>query len=82
MESIHRVFAFAPVRLASVGDPAATSRPDLIRFMADDPGCSDLGSDGSKIVRPPHLARTAREGFSFTQFHAAPSSARRRAACS
>jgi arylsulfatase A-like enzyme len=43
-------------------------RPNVVIFLADDMGFSDLGCYGGEI-RTPNLDRLAREGLRFTQFY-------------
>jgi arylsulfatase A-like enzyme len=47
---------------------AAARRTNLVVFLADDMGFSDLGSYGGEIATP-HLDRLAAQGVRFTQFY-------------
>lgn len=47
---------------------AAASRPNIVVFLADDMGYSDIGCYGGEI-RTPNLDRLASEGLRFTQFY-------------
>src|SRR5690606_33197260 len=44
-----------------------TERPNIVVILADDMGCSDIGSYGGEIP-PPNLDRLADSGLRFTQF--------------
>jgi arylsulfatase A-like enzyme len=46
----------------------ASARPNVIIFLADDMGFSDLGCYGSEIATP-NVDRLAQEGVRFTQFY-------------
>lgn len=49
---------------------AAESRPPNIVFvLVDDLGYADLGCQGAKDIRTPHIDRLAREGVRFTDFY-------------
>lgn len=48
--------------------PAATKPPNIVIFLADDMGYSDLGCYGSEI-KTPNLDRLAQDGLRFTQFY-------------
>ncbi len=45
-------------------------RPNIIVILADDLGYGDIGCDGGKHIRTPHLDRMAAEGVRFTDFYA------------
>lgn len=45
-------------------------RPNIIVILADDLGYGDIGCDGGKHIRTPHLDRMATEGVRFTDFYA------------
>jgi arylsulfatase len=60
------VAAFAAPPLASASD--APRRPNIVIFVADDMGFSDLGVFGSEI-KTPNLDALGREGVRFTQFY-------------
>lgn len=46
----------------------AAPRPNIVLFMADDLGFSDIGCFGGEIETP-HLDRLARDGLRLTQFY-------------
>jgi arylsulfatase A-like enzyme len=52
--------------LAAAEEP--TARPNVVVFLADDLGYSDLGCYGSEIATP-HLDALARGGLRFTEFY-------------
>lgn len=45
-------------------------RPNIVFFLADDLGYSDLGCYGATDIRTPNIDRLAREGVRLTQFYA------------
>jgi arylsulfatase A-like enzyme len=45
-------------------------RPNFIVILADDLGYGDLGCDGGRVIKTPHLDRLAAEGVRFTDFYA------------
>ncbi|MCC3262784.1 sulfatase-like hydrolase/transferase, partial [Paenibacillus polymyxa] len=51
----------------------------MLLIVADDRGFSDIGALGGEIA-PPNLARLARQGMTFIDFHATPSCSTTRAA--
>src|SRR3954452_19722581 len=53
------LFALVPLR--------AAGRPNIVIFLVDDMGFSDLGCYGSEIPTP-NLDKLARNGLPFTQF--------------
>ena len=46
---------------------AATDRPNVILFMADDLGWGEVGYQGQTRIRTPHIDRLAAEGMQFSQ---------------
>lgn len=55
---------------------AQTSRPNIVLFIADDLGVTDIGSYGNKSVRTPNLDRLGKESLLFNQaFATAPTCA-------
>ena len=54
------------------GEPRvrAMRKPNFIVILADDLGYGDLGCDGGKVIRTPHLDRMAAEGVRLTDFYA------------
>ena len=51
----------------------AAAKPNVIVIMADDLGYQDLGFQGSKVIKTPHLDKLAHNGVIFTDGHAAAS---------
>src|SRR5437016_13537049 len=54
--------------ISSVDLPAAEQRPNVVVFLADDLGYSDLGCYGGDI-QTPNLDTLAKNGLRFTQFY-------------
>ncbi len=50
---------------------AASEKPNVVFFLADDLGWTDLGCYGSSFYETPNLDRLAKEGMRFTQAYAA-----------
>ena len=58
------------------------TRPNVILCMADDLGWGDVGYNGNKIIRTPHLDQMAEDGVRFDRFYAAsPVCSPTRASC-
>ncbi|HUT30374.1 MAG TPA: sulfatase-like hydrolase/transferase [Sedimentisphaerales bacterium] len=51
-------------------DEAATAGPNIILIMADDLGYGDVGFNGNKIIKTPHLDEMAKASIRFTRFYA------------
>jgi arylsulfatase A len=63
------VLAFMALCLSSKGQ----NRPNIIFILADDLGYGDVGINGQKLIKTPHIDRLAKEGMTFTQFYAGTS---------
>ena len=50
--------------------PAADAPPNIIFILADDLGYGDLGVQGSRAIKTPHIDRLATEGMRFTNCYA------------
>ena len=50
---------------------SAADRPNIVLVMCDDLGWGDVGFNGNKIIRTPHLDAMAKESLKFTRFYAA-----------
>lgn len=61
-------FGWVLLLLFAAAGPAVAARPNLVVFLADDMGYSDLGCYGGEI-QTPHLDALAQNGLRFTQFH-------------
>ena len=46
-------------------------KPNIILIMADDLGWGDVGFNGNKIIKTPHLDQMAQEGLKLNRFYAA-----------
>ncbi|MFO1460824.1 MAG: sulfatase [Verrucomicrobiota bacterium] len=63
---------FAVLLLGMVAVRAAEPRhPNVIVFLVDDLGATDLGCDGSSFHKTPHIDQLAREGMRFTAAYSA-----------
>lgn len=77
--------AAAALALVSCGSrapqaPAAPRKPNVVLFVADDLGWTDLGCYGSRYYETPNIDRLAREGMKFSDAYANPNCAPTRAA--
>ncbi len=68
----------ASVFLAGVGafffiaaGSTEAAKPNVILVMADDLGWGDVGFNGNKIIRTPHLDAMASNGLTFSRFYSA-----------
>jgi arylsulfatase A-like enzyme len=50
---------------------AAQPPPNVVLVMCDDLGWGDVGFNGNKVIRTPHLDEMARAGLTLTRFYAA-----------
>ncbi len=50
---------------------AAADRPNIILIMADDLGWGDVGFNGNRVIKTPHLDELATVGMKFNRFYAA-----------
>jgi arylsulfatase A-like enzyme len=57
--------------LAAASLPCAAELPNVILIVADDMGYSDMGCQGARGFRTPHLDRMAAEGTRFTHHYVA-----------
>ena len=60
--------------------PAEPRKPNIVLFVADDLGWTDLGAYGSQYYETPNIDRLAREGMKFSDAYANPNCAPTRAA--
>ena len=49
----------------------AVDRPNIVLIMCDDLGWGDVGFNGNKVIRTPHLDAMAKGGMKFNRFYAA-----------
>jgi arylsulfatase A-like enzyme len=64
----HAALLLCPLLLAGVREKPA--RPNVVLIVADDLGYGDLGCQGSREIRTPHLDGLARQGVRLTDFYA------------
>jgi len=71
-----KICATAVALLALVGipalAPAAPLKPNIIFLLADDLGSADVGFNGGKDIKTPHLDRLANGGARLAQFYVQP----------
>ncbi len=65
----HRFIALGACLLLFTTALFAAERPNIVLILADDIGYGDLGCQGAKHAKTPHLDRLAREGCRFTDAH-------------
>jgi arylsulfatase A-like enzyme len=63
--------ALLVLALAVTAAPARAERPNVVFFLIDDLGWTDLGCFGSDLYETPHIDRLARDGMKFTNAYAA-----------
>ena len=51
------------------GGPNKPRRPNIVFLMADDLGFGDVGFNGNKVIKTPHLDKMAADGIRFTRFY-------------
>ena len=49
--------------------PNKPRRPNIVFLMADDLGFGDMGFNGNKVIKTPHLDKMAADGIRFTRFY-------------
>jgi arylsulfatase A-like enzyme len=74
MKTRHPIaLAAAAALLLAAGAPAqAAGRPNVIVFVADDLGWSDVGFHGEEVIETPSLDRIAAEGVQLDRFYTTP----------
>ncbi len=74
MRACRLALALSHLLLLSIpGEVAgADPRPNVIIFLADDLGWSDVGFHGEEVIETPALDRLAREGVELHRFYATP----------
>ena len=72
--------AKSPVDQTARPEPVEGSRsPNIIFILADDLGYADVSCYGAEKIQTPNIDRIAEEGIRFTDGHAGPQPAPRRA---
>lgn len=64
------VFLAACLLTALAGNGLATSKPNIIVFLADDLGYADIGVNGCRDIPTPHIDSIANQGARFTDGYA------------
>src|SRR6185436_14315136 len=65
--------AFCLLGISLVQAVAAVSpRPNIVYFLVDDLGYSDVGFNGSREMRTPHIDRLAKSGTVLSAFYVQP----------
>ncbi len=62
------ILAVCTMAFSAEEQPPDNSRPNIIVFLVDDLGFSDIGCYGGEI-KTPHLDRLAKNGLRYTQFY-------------
>ena len=62
---------FIPTLLIFGSIQAETKKPNIVFFLVDDLGWSDVGCYGSSFYETPHIDQLAKEGVKFTSGYAA-----------
>ena len=70
MKRFRHLLASLALGLVSITTQAA-DKPNVILIMCDDLGWGDVGFNGNKIIRTPHLDAMAKAGLKFNRFYAA-----------
>ena len=72
MKKIKMIYSFIPMMEVSISVLSAVppEKPNFLFILADDFGCFDLSSAGSKFYETPNIDRIAREGMTFTRGYA------------
>ncbi|NNC87187.1 MAG: sulfatase [Akkermansiaceae bacterium] len=71
MHAARTTFLVAALLLATGLSARGQSRPNIVFFLVDDLGWSDVGCFGSSFHDTPHVDQLAREGVRFTDAYAA-----------
>lgn len=72
MNAITRIYILLLATLLAATPALAADRlPNVVLFLVDDLGWTDLGCYGSRFYETPHADRLAKEGVRFTQAYAA-----------
>jgi len=58
--------------LSRPANAVSGDKPNIILIMIDNIGFADIGINGNKLVKTPHLDRFAREGVQFDRFYSNP----------
>ena len=61
------VFVLLFSRLVGAAD--GTNKPNIVIFLSDDMGWTQVGFNGGKEIATPNIDRIAREGVKLTQFY-------------
>ncbi|QDU60773.1 Arylsulfatase [Planctomycetes bacterium Pan216] len=70
MNYLAALVAIASLGLAPSTETKPDPRPNILLFLIDDLGWTDLGCQGSDLYETPHIDRLADEGMRFTQAYA------------
>jgi arylsulfatase A-like enzyme len=71
MRTTSTLFLFLATLFFTSLPSTAEERPNIVLFLVDDMGYSDIGSFGAQQYDTPHLDRLAKEGVKLTSFYVA-----------
>src|SRR5690606_41368385 len=69
MKSIFSVLIFSCYLLA-FNPGYGQQKPNIIFILADDLGFGDVGFNGQKLIKTPHIDNLAKQGMQFSNFYA------------
>ncbi len=72
MKRILRLFFLAAAALLPVIAGAATTKPNVVVFRADDAGGGDYSQNGNKMVRTPNIDSIAKLGVTLDRYYVCP----------
>lgn len=72
MKRILRLFFLAAAALLPVIAGAATTKPNVVVFLADDAGWGDYSQNGNKMVRTPNIDSIAKLGVTLDRYYVCP----------
>ena len=68
--SLANLFGILGSLTLTISAVAQREKPNIIMLMSDDQGWGDVGFNGNKVLKTPHLDKMAKEGVTFERFYA------------